>query len=150
MWFIVMSLPEGYCHLMLCVFKGTFTSRLFSTQLVTEAGKFGLPIGRLSESTNKQPELSQRQNIGLDLRPIEAAPLWEERGFVGTTCWSGGTNHKVHTPNQHHDQPEYIHDDWYVLVLSFNIFFCWLVNSMIECRVGRFICYRDSLTRQGE
>ena len=57
MWF---SLPEGYCHFMLRVFKGTFTSRLFSTRLasVIEAGKFGQPIGRLSESTNRQPELS--------------------------------------------------------------------------------------------
>ena len=45
---------------MLCVFKGMFTSRLISTRLasVIEAGKFGQPIGRLSESTNRQPDMS--------------------------------------------------------------------------------------------
>ena len=37
---------------------GEFTLSLFTTRLVTEAGKFELPIGRLSESTNRQPELS--------------------------------------------------------------------------------------------
>ena len=36
--------------------RGEFTLKLFNLRLVTEAGKFGLPIDQMSESTNRQPE----------------------------------------------------------------------------------------------
>ena len=37
---------------------GAFTGRLFSVRLVFESGKFGLPIGQVSQLTNSQFELS--------------------------------------------------------------------------------------------
>ena len=48
------------CKLIYCVGVGKrpFAVRLFSTQLVNEAGKFRLSIGRLSGTTNKQQAFS--------------------------------------------------------------------------------------------
>ena len=55
---------KKYIFFLWLFLKGELTLRLFSPRLVTEAGKFGLPIGRLYEKTNRQPEfLSLRQLI---------------------------------------------------------------------------------------
>ena len=44
------------------LFKGTFTLRHFRVRLMTMTGKFRLPIGRLSQSTNRQSEFRVTQS----------------------------------------------------------------------------------------
>ena len=53
------------CHLDVLdpEYKDTFTLRLFGTRLMTEAEKFGLPIGQVRELTNVNVRLYKVRHV---------------------------------------------------------------------------------------